>query len=151
MNKIIKIYTMCNDECTKDKHNSNYIVCSRCGSHIHTRIYRINTEDKGIIEVGSECFKDIMGYNFTKSHQKAIDLHLKIMDKIQIYKKMYPNNNRTFKIKKFCDSLILEVSNGLWVIEGKLNKTLINAGIDLNLWESNGISKTSIKITTGGN
>ena len=143
-NTIVNIYTLCDDSCECGKHNSNYEICSRCGSHIHTKIYSINTYN-GVINVGSECFKDVMGYNFNKYHEKALKLHKLIVDKITEIKKIYNiEYELKLKVRNFAKEISIEYPNGLWLVGGKLNKSIIRSGVDLDLWES--INDKSIEI-----
>ena len=150
MSKLLNIYSLCNDECENGKHNEMYEICDRCGSHIHAKIFEINHETEGYVKVGSECFKDMMGFNYNKSHEKADKLYKEIKAEIIKVKIKYNydiEKKYKWNIKNFTSNLlIIDISTGINTIKGKLNKSIIKAGIDLNLWESINYKSIIIKL-----
>lgn len=70
---LLELYSNCTADCEHGQHVGKWEQCDRCGSAIHVRVFVVDHPQHGSIRVGSECFKDVMGYNFTVTHEKAIE------------------------------------------------------------------------------
>lgn len=132
MSKIIRRYSLCNADCKEFGHHGDYRVCDRCGAHIHKTIWELVDNNGDMVTVGSECFEKVMGYKFTVTHERAQE----VADVLQENLQKYPN----FTVVRPLSGRIAELNGdrGKFVrvrIPYGLSKTLIRAGMDLNLWK----------------
>jgi hypothetical protein len=47
---------------------------------IHTRIFEIDHHEYGFGPVGSECFRELMGWSWRKSHENAVEMYFFLKD-----------------------------------------------------------------------
>lgn len=71
--QILDAYSLCTADCEGGNHVGEWITCDRCGSSVHVKVFEVSHPEHGYIKVGSECFKDVMGYKFGKAHEQAIE------------------------------------------------------------------------------
>lgn len=83
MPTLIDYYTLCDADCSEGIHNPAYEVCDRCGARIHNKIFVVITDAGEEITVGSECFKDVMGYSFGKYHERALEFKPIVSDLVK--------------------------------------------------------------------
>ena len=73
---MIAAYSLCDADCEDGHHNGDFATCERCGSMIHSRVFKVDHSRYGYITVGSECFKEVMGWSWKKSHENALELYM---------------------------------------------------------------------------
>lgn len=71
---MIRYGSLCTADCEEGYHVPEFVKCQRCGAHIHARVIEVADPERGLITVGSECIKPIMGWKWSKSHEAALDI-----------------------------------------------------------------------------
>lgn len=157
-------YSLCTPDCEGGVHVGEWKTCDRCGSLIHKRVFEVSHPTYGFITVGSECFKDVMGYSFNTSHEKAIETRAAIVEWMGYFEKEvstspHPLPGRLVAVvmpgpvsgAKRVGALMLldrggrtfqDVTGTYYGVRGHnpptphgWSKTIITAGLDLGLWE----------------
>lgn len=72
--EVIRFGSLCTADCEEGYHVPDFVKCQRCGAHIHARVIEVADPERGLITVGSECIKPIMGWKWSKSHESALGI-----------------------------------------------------------------------------
>lgn len=153
--RVIRVYSLCTIDCEEcGGHVGEWRPCDRCGTPIHARVFVIDHPELGELHVGSECFKDLMGYTYTTWHEKATEtigaIRAKLakhssadrrLDGAHVKKSngrrvtLYPFSAGTAgQIESYQASSILYGRD--WTMPHALSDSLVRAAIDLNLVRS---------------
>lgn len=145
-------YSLCTADCEGTYHVPDFKTCDRCGSLIHKAIFEVDHPTLGEVTVGSECFKDVMGYAWKKSHENAVVLHKALADWVKRWDAAHGESTERVKVKwrqgkrASVDipgterAFVRETgysAHRLWTMKlpHGFNDTIIRAGADLGLWE----------------
>lgn len=160
--RVIGVSTHCSLDCEElGGHTSEHTICDRCGAHVHKRVFEIERRySDGTVDhlaVGTECFKDVMGYSWKKAHDKAKELFdhfhklisgwntkrsfltdptvVKVIKTVKIYPGRYPELAVPRVWAAYgghtWGSVCVKTKYGF-------TKSVIAAGEDLGLWRQNG-------------
>ena len=139
MPQLVRRYSLCNEDCEPEEgsHNPEFERCDRCGARIHTAVYEVITDDGEELTVGSECFKDVMGFKYGKWHERAEEVYAAIMTrrpKIEERLGAKVARARSYGSRKLL--LISQKGASLAVISipHNFSDSLIKAGADLRFW-----------------
>jgi hypothetical protein len=165
MAKFLESYTLCTPDCEGGHHVPRFIRCERCGAETHKRVYKVEDDHGMVYEVGSNCFADIMGYRFGKSHEKAIILYEYIMEHIDraskrdagqplsAYMDMRGYATVTLPCKGYRDKTII-VKTEEFAFPGfnirvpfNLSWQIVRAGNDLGLWTMIEYQRPAMELT----
>lgn len=70
--QVVRWGSLCTADCEDGYHVPEFVKCDRCGSDIHFRVIEVADPQRGLVTVGSECIKPIMGWKWSKSHEQAL-------------------------------------------------------------------------------
>jgi hypothetical protein len=71
---VVDVQTHCDADCEEGYHNPSGEKCERCGSWIHSRVIVVNAPAYGTVRVGTECSKELLGWSWRPSHDKAMEI-----------------------------------------------------------------------------
>ena len=128
----IRRFSLCTADCADGVHTPDFEVCERCGAHIHKEVFEVQTDSDRIL-VGSECFKDVMGYKWTAAHEKALEVAERVREIIQRRPGYTFARQINGRVAEFADSEGFSRFFRANLPHG-LNRTVMRAGADLGLW-----------------
>jgi hypothetical protein len=72
---VVEYRSLCSADCDPSEHfhTPDFETCERCGARIHTRLVDVAHPELGLVTVGSECVKDLLGYKWSLSHEQALE------------------------------------------------------------------------------
>lgn len=156
-----RIWTCCSMDCEElGGHTSEHIICDRCGAHVHKRIFDVHRKHSdGTVDhlsVGSECFKDVMGYSWKKAHDKALEVHayiLRLVNGWNVKRQFVKDSNAIKKIDhlmiypgRLPELTVPKYKHGDRIRYGSVtvrppygfSATVARAGEDIGLWRLEG-------------